>query len=389
MSDFLLSYPDQIFNVFARLKKRQWANKERSLMTDEIIIIVISAVLAYFILAVLPDPKNRVPIGTVTLKNLKDLFPSFGSFLEFFRNIGNFFAKISASLRRIFGPAWDALIYIPKKIYGLLQYMIMCIITLISQLIKFFINFFSIILKPFASLKVLFNGLIDFLYKIPGIKQLIGLIKYIINDIIILLSSLLDLFCQFGKIFKSFDLGKFIASLGNIKIFNLIGQLFHFILDFFGWLFKSTFGRFLSDSIILIFSAMWDGIVKFFKYIFVALLNIPKLFAYISEKLGKIHLNFRGAEAIRDLFKGLSNLIKWILLFPFFLVLRFLSFFSYILRLLTLDRIGKWWNNLCQEPGGCHDMGENIKDLINKINSMEEELRIMRELLNQTSTQNP
>lgn len=397
MSDFLISYFDKVFNVFKKLKSRQWSNKERSLVQDEIIIIVISGILAYFIVAFTPVPEGRVDIRQYTFEAFKALLPGLDSFVRFFSAIGKFFSNISATLHRILGPFWDAIIFIPSNLIGLLQFIIICLITFLKNIIEILYNFFSMILSPFqfvlnilSSIGNLFNRFISFLMKIPGISHLIRLINLIIHDIVILLSSFFALFTEFGKIFRSFDLRDFILNLKNFKLFNIIGSFFSFILRFFEWLFKVTIGRLLG-----IFNINLDNFLvnigyyigNFFKFFFDHFLNIPKLFEKISLALGKLKVNFRGAEALVNLLIGLLNIIKWILFFPFFLILRFLSFFSFILRSLTLDRITKWWNNLCQQPCGCQEAQYN--NLMEKIESLEKLIKDMRENYNNaTNTAN-
>lgn len=394
MSDIVISYLNKVFNIFTRLKGRQWANKEKSLVIDEIIIILISGVLAYIIVSLLPAPEKRVPFELITFEKFLSFFPrSFTSIFRFFQAIANFFANISIKLRNILGPFWDIIMFIPSKIIGFAQFIITCLLTFIKNFLELFYNFFSMVFSPFQSfLKIfssignLFNRFISIFLKIPGISHLIRLIGWIIDDIIILLSSFFALFTQLGKILRSFDINKFLLSLKNLRFFNFIGSIFNFIFRFFEWLFRVTIWRLLSifklsDFIGKFFLNIGHYIIKFFNFLFVNLLNIPKFLKWLSLKLAKLEIRFPNVAGLRDILIGLFNIMEWIILFPFFLLLKFLGFFSYILRSLTFEGIRNWWNNLCQEPGGCRDMNINVGKLMEQLKDVNDQLDAMKAML--------
>lgn len=386
MSDVLISYLNKVFNIFTRLKNRQWANKEKNLIRDEVIIILVSAFLAYLIVSLLPEPKNYVPIEPITFETFLSLFPRcFTSFFNFLQALGSFFGNISAKFRRILGPVWDIIMFIPSKIIGLLQFMIICIITFLKNILEIFYNIFSIIFSPFKSLMKFFGSIGAFLGKIPGFSFIINFFKSIFNGIYNLFANFFSYFVQFGRLFKNFNFQKFLASLKNLKFFNFIGSIFNFIFRFFEWLFRVTIGRLLNIFHLSgFFVNVFLKIGSFFKYIFVHLLNIPKFFNYISLQLSKLKFRFRGMETIANIIIGFFNLLKWIALFPFFLILRFFTFLSYILRSLNFKDIAYWWNHLCQDSGECGGMNINLEKIANqtqKIDNLENEIKELKELL--------
>ncbi|OHT17703.1 hypothetical protein TRFO_01019 [Tritrichomonas foetus] len=419
--NYLLSTADRyismvvgaISDIMTEYKHRKWANKEKSLMVWEVSVILVSFFIATIIVAILPEPEHKVRIGNnlVDLEMLLKFFPQSLKFLlnifDRLRFLKDAFLKLKFYLDFYLGPLMNIILYIPNKFFGLLHFFLISLAALLTNICVFFADFFNRIgfylSIPFKFIFDFFNMIGQFIFKLfdifihlPGISHLINFISLILHDLIILLTSFFVSFARigefFGRLFGNFSFGKIWLYLKEFKfikflisiptwIFDYLSHVLGNVLRFFHLygFFGNLYGLLLRFCLFVV-----NILANIFLHLHNILLYIPRFCNWLIIHLKKIEIRFIPVEFLRNFFTFILNVLKWIVLFPVYLIRRFIGFIYFFFSSLTLNGLKNWWDNLCQDqPGGCGDLETKYKNI-------EAQLRAIRELvelMNSTATQ--
>ncbi|OHS95961.1 hypothetical protein TRFO_37901 [Tritrichomonas foetus] len=420
-----------ISSIMIESKQRKWANKNKNLMTWEVSIILLSILIATVIVSILPEPIHHVRIGRqdfISFEAILGIFPNCVHFiLSIFTSIGQFFINIFNNIKlflfRLFSYnrfIWNMITFIPIKIGNFLYFLLISFanfLTNICIIISTFFDFVGFYISfPFKYFCIFFNTLglyIEKLYffivNLPGISHLIHLFRIIIHDIIIIFTSLFVGITRFGEFIgyylESFDFNFdiLLLNLRNFRFFKLFVNMLRFplfVMDGISWCFNMfviSFSRFLKclhlyDGLRLILGNFYNIIFKFALYItniiiwlvlhiHSLIIQIPRVCNWFNLHLNKIEIRFVSIDCLRGLISFLINIVKWIFLFPAFILRRFIGFLYYILGSLSFTGLENWWNNLCQDQaGGCQNVEKTLHDF-------ENQLKLMRTLLEKLKEQ--